>query len=144
VDRTLEVMAEAEVVSSPHGNTVDYSSSSVAALEPLVGVAQDTIAVDRTECQVGDTVQVTWEVQSFSMHERDFIGMFEVGGYLQQGENSVGNGSSAGGQKITMDGLLDSRLRGDASIKGGLISWIMREDIFPGSKSFVAYFSTSH
>ena len=126
-------MAEAEVIPSPIGDKVGNSTSG-DTIEPLVGVAQDTVAVDRTECQVGDTLQVTWEVQSFSLHERDFIGMFEVGGYIQR-ENSVDDSSSAGCQTVTMEGLLDSRLRGDASIKGGLISWTMREDIFPESKS---------
>ncbi len=105
-------MAEAVVVSAGRSGKDD---NRVDTLSTLVGVAQDTIAVDRTECLVGDTVQVTWEVHSFPLHERDFIGMFEVGEYPGRNKNGEGTESSESHRVVTMDSLLDSRLRGDTS-----------------------------
>ena len=87
------------------------------------------VAVDRLNCDVGDSVLVTWELQSWPLHERDFIGMFEV-------EEDV-NGDHMDMPRChgTMDRLIDSRLRGDTSISGGLIKWSMREDLFLTSMS---------
>ena len=131
-------MAEVEVeqvVAPPLMESIK-DMTSPESLDVVVGVAQDTVAVDRTECLVGDTVQVTWEIQSFPPHERDFIGMFEVGDDSQGGTSEEGlDVAPSGGQHVTMNGLLDSRLRGDTSINGGLLSWTMREDAFLTSKS---------
>lgn len=100
--------------------------------EEWVGVAHDTIAVDRTDCGVGDTVRVTWEIRSCPLHDRDFIGMFEVGENAQPGHSGVdGDHRSTG--RVTMDGLLESRLRGDTSISSGLLQWTIQEDLFQAS-----------
>lgn len=126
-------MAETELL--PTSTPVLEAELSRVTWEEWVGVAHDTIAVDRTSCCVGDTVLVTWKIRSVPLHERDFIGMFEVGEYAGTSSGEVdGDHTSTPGRHVTMDGLLDSRLRGDTSISGGLIQWTMREDLFQMSK----------
>lgn len=96
-----------------------------------LGMAGDVITVDKKSCCVGDTVMVTWEINTRPLHERDFIGMFEIavqdeiGG---RGHTIVGLGH------VTTERLLDSRVRGDTSACGGYLHWELAEDIFPKRK----------
>ena len=88
-----------------------------------VGVAVNMICVDHTSCSIGDTIKVIWEIKTHSLHERDFIGMFEV----DRDQNCTIQDM---GHVTTMDGLLDSRIRGDTSVSGGQLQWFLREDLF--------------
>ena len=97
-----------------------------------VGVA-DHISVDRRSASVGDIVLVSWEIRTRAPHERDFIGMFEVAESATQSHVTQGDDSASNGMRhMTMDGLLDSRVRGDTSVSGGQLQWILQEDLFPG------------
>lgn len=104
-----------------------------SAQNERVGVAHYVIDVDRSSCDVADTVLVTWEIHSCPLHERDFIGMFKVEECAPPGSGLDGDYMSMPGHHVTMDGLLDSRLHGDTSVSGGLIQWTMREDLFQNS-----------
>jgi hypothetical protein len=76
-------------------------------------------------------VVVTWEITSRPLHERDFIGMYEVEMHSQQGES--GDHMTLEHGHVT-ERLLDSRVRGDTSACGGRLQWTLTEDIFPKCK----------
>lgn len=105
------------------------------------GVAHDFVTVDRTSCCMGDTVLVTWEIGSHPLHDRDYIAMYEVEertDHTAGGKDHMRDHMIAGRDHMThvaMGRLLDSRLRGDTSIRGGVVMWILAEDIFPKRKS---------
>ena len=75
------------------------------------------ISLDRSSYSVGDTAVVTWEMLDTPPHQKDFIGMFE----LEQGDTP----------QPTLGRLLDSRLRGDTSLRGGRLQWHLAKDVFP-------------
>lgn len=89
------------------------------------GVA-DVITVDRTRCPVGESVHISWEMRSRALHERDFIGMFEV-----YGEEAEGGDASA---QVTMDRLMAARTRGDSSASGGHLQWLLEGELFDNCK----------
>lgn len=78
------------------------------------------ISLDKSSYSVGDTAVVTWEMLDTPPHQKDFIGMFE----LEQGD-------PLGSPQPPLGKLLDSRLRGDTSLRGGRLQWHLAKDLFP-------------
>ncbi len=89
------------------------------------------IALDRSSYSVGDTAVVTWEMVDIRPHPKDFIGMFE----LDDGDHMTQENGHVTGH-VSMERLLDSRLRGDTSLSGGRLQWNLSEDIFPRRKLY--------
>lgn len=104
---------------------VDVDGVQVSATPPHE--EGDSIVVDKKTCSVGDTILVTWEINTRPFHQQDFIGMFEVAGDGEVG----GRGQES---HVTAQGLLDSRVRGSTSAYGGCLQWELTEDIFPKRK----------
>ncbi len=96
-----------------------------------MGVAED-VKVDKTKCSVGEVIQVTWEMGKRPLHERDFIGMFEV--REEQESHVTGGGSHGTDDEGHVTSLLDSRIRGDTSASRGHIQWTLTENLFAGRK----------
>ena len=90
--------------------------------------ARDSVGVDKKTCSVGETVMVTWEINTHPPHQQDFIGMFEVA----RADEVDGRGHTM--RHVTAQRLLDSRVRGDTSAYGGCLHWDMIEDLFPKRK----------
>lgn len=85
------------------------------------------ITLDQTSYSVGETAVLSWEIFDIRPHQKDFIGMFEL-----DAADHVTNAT----HHISMDRLLDSRLRGDTSLSGGRLQWLLAEDIFPKRKPY--------
>lgn len=93
----------------------------------------DFISLDRTSYSIGETVMVTWQITTRPLHERDFIVMVEVDDGPAR-DHVTCNSSLVTTSDVTMDRLLDSRIRGDTSVNGGLLQWALTENIFPKCK----------
>lgn len=110
----------------------ESNEQATSATPPPLRPRVDAITVDRGSYCVGDTVMLTWEVHTRPLHERDFIGMFEV---HESDDEAGGRGlTSMGWGHGTAERLLDSRVRGDTSICGGCLQWTLTEEIFPRRK----------
>ena len=117
-------MSEAEVMEASKEGSATPSCPSQPQGEGLVSAEGECgyICLDKSSYSVGETAVVTWEMVDTRPHQRDFIGMFE----MDQGDRV-----SRDAGHVSMERLLDSRLRGDTSLSGGRLQWHLAEDIFP-------------
>ena len=111
------------------------SEARQAPAEELEDVGRgDILSVDKKEYCVGETVMVTWEMRSRPLHERDFIGMFEVEESASADGEGVGLEGAGHRHLLDQEKLLDSRMRGDTSVSGGCLQWSLVADILPPSE----------
>lgn len=73
------------------------------------------LTLDKSEVSVGERVGVYWDIPAVFAHERDWIGLFEVG------EESPEN-------------FIDWRLRGENRAQHGQLSWYIEREQFRGRK----------
>lgn len=133
-------LEEGATPSPPESNAKELEEEGDGDMTLQEGVACDCISIDRSSCFIGETVMVVWEICTRSLHERDFIGMFEVDEEEikgMEGDHMTGGISHmiVGLSHMNMDKLLDYRVRGDTSVCGGQLHWLLNEDIFPKRKS---------
>lgn len=96
----------------------------------------DFISTDRGSYSIGDVALVSWDIRTRPLHERDFIGLFEVEEGVEPGHMTgcVGHMLTEVGH-LSMERLLDSRLRGDTSVCSGQLQWALSAEILPKCKS---------
>ena len=145
--RTPEVMDPSSSGQDPSSSGQDLSSSgqdpSSSSQDPregadvppegegegLEGPEGGFISLDKSSYRVGETAVVLWEALNIRPHHRDFIGMFEVDRDHVTADSDHATAVYSG--HVSMERLLDSRLRGDTSLNGGRLQWHLADDIFP-------------
>ena len=92
----------------------------------------DVIYTNKSWYSAGDVAVVSWDIRTHPLHERDFIGLFEVEKGVDASHMTAGLGHMMSETThITMEQLLESRLRGDTSVCSGQLQWLLSEEILP-------------